>query len=102
MPKNWKTYKLGDVAKLRKMNIAPQNFNDEKYIGLEHIGQGNFLLESIGHATDVTSNKSIFNYGDILYGKIRPYFKKHLYHSKRSDMAILMPLVVLVACLCNL
>lgn len=76
MPKNWKTYKLGDVAKLRKMNISPQNFNDEKYIGLEHIGQGNFLLESIGHATDVTSNKSIFHSEDILYGKIRPYFKK--------------------------
>ena len=76
MPNNWKTYKLGEISKLRKKNISPKDFNDEKYIGLEHIGQGTFLLDSIGIASDATSNKSIFKSGDILYGKIRPYFKK--------------------------
>lgn len=76
MPKNWKTYKLGEFAQLRKEGIRPSEFNGEKYIGLEHIGQGNFLLDGIGKASDVTSNKSKFIQGDILYGKIRPYFKK--------------------------
>ena len=57
MSNTWKKYKLGDLATLRKENVAPINFNNEKYIGLEHIGQGNFLLEGVGIASDVTSNK---------------------------------------------
>ena len=85
MPNNWKTYKLVDIAKLRKKNITPKDFTDQKYIGLEHIGQGNFLLDGIGTATDATSNKSIFKSGDILYGKIRPYFKK-VYKPKFSGI----------------
>lgn len=76
MLENWKTHKLSQIATLRKQNIAPKDFCDQHYIGLEHIGQGNFLLESIGKATDATSNKAVFQSGDILYGKIRPYFKK--------------------------
>ncbi len=76
MPQNWKTYKLGELAKLRKSNIKPSEFNGEKYIGLEHIGQSDFLLNGIGEAGDAKSNKSKFESGDILYGKIRPYFKK--------------------------
>jgi type I restriction enzyme S subunit len=76
MPQNWKTYKLGEFANLRKENIHPKNFSNEDYIGLEHIGQGTFSLDGIGKSSDVTSNKSRFNSGDILYGKIRPYFQK--------------------------
>lgn len=85
MPNNWKTYKLGDFAQLRKEGIKPSEFNGEKYIGLEHIGQGSFLLDGIGDASDVTSNKSKFKSGDILYGKIRPYFKK-VYRPKFSGI----------------
>jgi len=85
MPNNWKTYKLGDFAHLRKEGIKPSEFNGEKYIGLEHIGQGSFLLDGIGNASDVTSNKSKFKSGDILYGKIRPYFKK-VYRPKFSGI----------------
>ena len=76
MPENWKTYKLGEISTLRKQTVRPKDFNGEKYIGLEHIGQGDFFLNGIGKASDVTSNKFKFNSGDILYGKIRPYFKK--------------------------
>lgn len=76
MPENWKKYKLGDVCELRNDSISPKKFNNEAYIGLEHIGQGTFLLDGIGSATDVASNKYKFQSGDILYGKIRPYFKK--------------------------
>lgn len=76
MPENWKTYKLGDVCKLRKDSITPEKFNNEAYLGLEHIGQGTFLLDGIGNASDASSNKYKFQSGDILYGKIRPYFKK--------------------------
>jgi len=76
MPENWKTYILGDICELRKDSISSKKFNNEAYLGLEHIGQGTFLLEGIGNASDVSSNKYQFISGDILYGKIRPYFKK--------------------------
>lgn len=85
MPQNWKTYQLGDIAKLRKKTISPKDFNNEKYLGLEHIGQGSFLLEGLGEACDASSNKSVFKSGDILYGKIRPYFKK-VYRPKFSGI----------------
>lgn len=85
MPNNWKTYKLGEIAKLRKKNITPKDFDNQHYIGLEHIGQGTFLLDGIGTASDATSNKSVFKSGDILYGKIRPYFKK-VYRPKFSGI----------------
>lgn len=93
MPNNWKKYKLGEFASLRKQNIQPKDFTNEIYIGLEHIGQGNFLLDGIGEASDVTSNKATFKSGDILYGKIRPYFKK-VYRPKFSGICSTDILVV--------
>jgi type I restriction enzyme S subunit len=46
------------------------------YIGLEHIGEGTLSLIEIGAAEDATSTKSQFREGDILFGKLRPYFRK--------------------------
>ena len=71
----WKTYKLGDFAELRKKQIAP-NGEEQPYIGLEHIEQQSLRLNGIGNSTDVISNKFKFYNGDILYGKLRPYFRK--------------------------
>lgn len=85
MLNNWKKYKLGDISFLRKDNLPPSKFNGENYIGLEHIGQGTFQLDGIGTAEDVSSNKSKFEYDDVLYGKIRPYFKK-VYKPKFSGI----------------
>ncbi len=68
----WEKYKLGEIAELVKDSTNPNSGNVEKYIGLEHIGQGTFLLDSIGSSEDVTSNKYKFRENDILYGKLRP------------------------------
>src|SRR5690554_6773197 len=76
MPNNWKTYKLSDLFKLRKTSLKPKDFKNQKYIGLEHISQETFMLNGIGNAKDVSSNKYSFEKGDILYGKIRSYFQK--------------------------
>ena len=72
----WKKYKLGGFADLIKNSTNPTNGKLWKDIGLEHIGQGTFLLDSIGSSKDVTSNKYKFTENDILYGKLRPYFRK--------------------------
>ena len=47
-----------------------------KYIGLEHIEKNNGII-GFGSSDDVKSLKTIFELGDILYGKLRPYLNKH-------------------------
>lgn len=71
----WKTYKLGEIAELRKEQVVP-NGKEQPYIGLEHIEQKSLRLNGIGSSNDVISNKYKFYSGDILYGKLRPYFRK--------------------------
>ena len=46
------------------------------YIGLEHIEEGTLQLKGNGLAEDVTSAKLKFKKGDILFGRLRPYFRK--------------------------
>ncbi|MBK1439682.1 restriction endonuclease subunit S [Parapedobacter sp. ISTM3] len=71
----WKTYKLGEFAELRKEQIIP-NGKEQPYIGLEHIEQQSLRLNGVGSSNSVISNKFKFYSGDILYGKLRPYFRK--------------------------
>jgi len=72
----WKKYKLGEIAELVKDTIIPNENECLNYIGLEHIDQQSLSLNSIGKSTDVTSQKFLFEKGDILFGKLRPYFRK--------------------------
>jgi type I restriction enzyme, S subunit len=72
---DWKTFKLRDFAELRKEQIKP-NGDDLPYIGLEHIEQQSMRLNGVGSSKNVISNKYKFYSGDILYGKLRPYFRK--------------------------
>ena len=67
---------LGDCASLANDKVDPANCGDLPYIGLEHIGQGTLSLLGIGTAGDVESTKTAFCAGDILFGKLRPYFRK--------------------------
>jgi type I restriction enzyme S subunit len=72
----WKKVKLGDAAEIIKDTYQP-SINDElDYIGLEHIEQQSLRLNSIGKSSSVTSGKFKFQEGDILFGKLRPYFRK--------------------------
>ncbi|MDR1895688.1 MAG: restriction endonuclease subunit S, partial [Prevotellaceae bacterium] len=67
---------FGDVAVLVKDTCSPISCNESHYIGLEHIEQESLRLTSIGKSTDVTSNKFRFKKNDILFGKLRPYYRK--------------------------
>jgi len=75
-PDDWADYSLADVCKLRRRHIDPALSGDSRYVGLEHIDSGNPRLGRYASATDVTSAKSGFLAGDILYGKLRPYLDK--------------------------
>ncbi len=46
------------------------------YVGLEHFPEGALALSGHGRAADVVSAKTSFKAGDILFGKLRPYFRK--------------------------
>jgi type I restriction enzyme S subunit len=64
------------MAELIKDGYKPTGADNLAYIGLEHINQQSLSLNSIGHSTEVESNKFVFRSGDILFGKLRPYFRK--------------------------
>ena len=72
----WKEVELGDVLEIKKEIYKPQYREDLPYIGLEHIGQGDLRIHGTGSAKEVESNKYRFKKGDILFGKLRPYFRK--------------------------
>ena len=72
----WPTVSLGSCASLVGDKVTPTNCGDLPYIGLEHIGQGTLSLLGTGKARDVESTKTAFRSGDVLFGKLRPYFRK--------------------------
>ena len=67
---------FGECANEVRDKVQPEVANGAKYIGLEHIEQGSLHLNGFGSANDVSSTKSKFSKGDILFGKLRPYFRK--------------------------
>lgn len=73
---HWPTVTLGSCASLVGDKVTPAKCGDLPYIGLEHIGQGTLSLLGTGKARDVESTKITFRSGDVLFGKLRPYFRK--------------------------
>ena len=72
----WEIKTFGDCATLIRESVSPSNLGNTPYIGLEHIGENTLSLIGQGIASDVTSTKSRFREGDILFGKLRCYFRK--------------------------
>ena len=72
----WKECRLGDIVELIKDTYHPNGSDKYTYIGLEHIEQKTLRLNSVGFSSEVTSNKFKFFPNDILFGKLRPYFRK--------------------------
>lgn len=72
----WEELKLSVFIELCKDQFKPIQNADLTYIGLEHIQQEKLRLNSVGHSSEITSNKFFFKDGDILFGKLRPYFRK--------------------------
>lgn len=76
IPEDWVVLKFDDIAELNKDSYNPKTGDNLPYLGLEHINQQSLSINSIGSSDDVSSNKYKFTAGDILFGKLRPYFKK--------------------------
>ena len=77
IPMGWEAGKVSDIAQqVRVGRRAEQITRDERYVGLEHFDRRRLTLWRCGSGSEVTSNKSAFETGDLLFGKLRPYFHK--------------------------
>ncbi|MBQ0130447.1 MAG: restriction endonuclease subunit S [bacterium] len=67
--------KLGDCLIVKKTKSkAPHRI--EKYVGLEHIESGQRTTEKYDSSENVLADSYIFQKGDLLYSKLRPYLDK--------------------------
>lgn len=77
VPQGWERKSLGDLcSEIRDMVLPEALEPGTPYIGLEHIPRRSISLNEWGTAAEVTSSKSRFKAGEIIFGKIRPYFHK--------------------------
>lgn len=76
MGDKWKEMTFGDCAGLVRDTCKPEDAFGMPYIALEHIEQDSLQLNGVGISEDAISTKSRFKTGDILFGKLRPYFRK--------------------------
>ncbi len=77
LPEGWQEKKLGEVAREVRRTVQPNQVEtNTPYIGLEHMPRRSIALAEWGDAEQVTSTKMQFQRGEILFGKIRPYFHK--------------------------
>ena len=76
-PEGWKVGKISDFSTNVRVGCTPSQFSSEDfYVGLEHFDRRCMTLWNGGSGDDATSNKSRFSKGDLLFGKLRPYFHK--------------------------
>lgn len=72
-PPDWKLGQLSDISLSLRRSIDPQAISPSTpYIGLEHLPRRSIAIGNWGQARAVTSNKSEFRSGEILFGKICP------------------------------
>lgn len=77
IPKGWRVGILDDIAKTVGGQKQAKDFNsDVNYVGLEHMPRNSLGLFEWSTAEGLASAKSCFALGDILFGKLRPYFHK--------------------------
>jgi type I restriction enzyme S subunit len=77
IPREWEVGTLGDVAEHPRRGVQPNSIKpDTPYIALEHMPKRCITLSDWSFADGLGSNKFAFRKGEILFGKLRPYFHK--------------------------
>ena len=77
IPEGWEVVVFGSLVDYLRESI-PKGILDEAipYMGLEHMPRKSIALSNWNMETEIGSTKLKFQVGDILFGKIRPYFHK--------------------------
>ncbi|MCY4354214.1 MAG: restriction endonuclease subunit S [Truepera sp.] len=77
IPEGWEVGAVGEIADQRRHGARPEQIApDTPYIALEHMPKRCIALYDWDMATGLASSKFRFERGDILFGKLRPYFHK--------------------------
>jgi len=77
IPEGWEVGTLGDVAESPRRSLRPHEISaDTAYIALEHMPRRCIALSDWASGDGIESNKFEFKRGEILFGKLRPYFHK--------------------------
>jgi type I restriction enzyme S subunit len=77
VPRGWRLQSLDELCTATRDACLPADIDPATpYIGLEHMPRRSISLSDWDTADAVTSSKHRYNEGDILFGKIRPYFHK--------------------------
>ncbi len=77
IPRGWRVGTLGDVAEHPRRGVEPREIGPSTpYIALEHMPRRSIALSEWGVAEGLGSGKFVFKKGEILFGKLRPYFHK--------------------------
>ncbi|WP_223855116.1 restriction endonuclease subunit S [Ralstonia solanacearum] len=73
----WRQVKFGDVVQLsRARSQDPLADGIERYVGLEHLEPGDLRIRSWGDVADGVTFTSVFQPGQVLFGKRRAYQRK--------------------------
>ena len=77
VPEGWGMKTLGEVSQERRHSITSEQIEPgTAYIGLQHMPKRRMVLSEWDHAEGLASAKLKFKKGDILFGRLRPYFHK--------------------------
>ncbi|HEX5747236.1 MAG TPA: restriction endonuclease subunit S [Archangium sp.] len=78
IPKGWRVERAGGIACENRRGVPKGTLEDgpTRYVGLEHIPRRSLALDAWDETAELGSNKLRFEPGEVLFGKIRPYFHK--------------------------
>lgn len=78
IPEFWKISKLEEIIDYSNKSIdVEKSFDKLDYIGLEHIPKNNKIsINNWEDSSKIKGKKTLVSKGDILFGKLRPYFQK--------------------------
>jgi type I restriction enzyme S subunit len=77
IPKGWEIGAIGNIGNQSRNGVEPEDIkSSEYYIALEHMPKRSISLWNWENSENITSRKFRFRKGNILFGKLRPYFHK--------------------------
>ncbi len=77
MKPGWRKVQFGEVVRLSKARGAdPLAEGYERFVGLEHLEPGDLRIHSWGNVADGVTFTSVFQPGQVLFGKRRAYQRK--------------------------
>lgn len=76
LPSGWIADKLANLIEPRGEKVAPSDFPQYRFIGMDHVESATTRIIGSIPASEMKSTAARFRAGDVLYGRLRPYLNK--------------------------